>query len=174
MSSDDKDTVSIYTQLLSRQEHSDAFDQKIARSISRSENAQIRVSAYNKMLKSYLGEFRSEVIKDFKFNREHDRRIKKALVRILFGFSLLLLFIVIFTVLAFIFNWGVAGQLSELFKLSFFAVILAGVISLITIIFKYIFNKTDDVFYRYSVDLYKHIVDERHLPTDEPDDDNKG
>ncbi len=170
MSSDGKDSVaSIYSQILSRVVRSDEFSQIIARAVNKNESAQIRLSVYKESLKSYLGEFRTEVIKDFKFNREHDRKIKRALVRILFAFSILLFLILIFTVLAFVFGWGIAGRLSAVFQLSFFTVLLAGIISLITIIFKYIFNKTDDVFYHYSVDLYKHIVEERSIPTDDSD-----
>ena len=132
----------------------------------RNDNAQGRIVAYQQSLRDYLKLFREEVLTDFSFNRKHDRRVKRCLVIFMFAFFVLLFFGVLVTVLAYIFGWGITSNLTELFKLSFLGIVLAGAVSLITIIFKYIFNKSDDVFYRYSVDLYKHIKDERCSPPD--------
>ena len=147
----------------------DTFNSTFSILRKRNEDAHIRIKAYQESIRNYLGQFRTAVLQDFKFNRKHDRTIKKWLIYILFVFYAALFLGIIFIVLAFICGWGITENLSELFKISFLGVIVSGAVSLLVIVFKYIFNKTDDVFYKYSVELYKHIVKERCSPPENED-----
>lgn len=115
---------------------------------------------YDKSRRSYLRDFRKAVLKDFTENREYDRCVKKWLVAMTLVFLGLMFLGVIFVIVASILNIGEVSNLSPVFKGSVLGIVISGCVSLSVIIFKYIFNRTDDVFYRYSVDLYKHITDE--------------
>lgn len=134
--------------------------------LRQNENARIRINSYKESIKDFLKQFRDEVIKDFRYHRKIDRSTKKGLIISMLIFFTFLFLTIIFVTLAFIFGWGISENFTDFFRLTFVGIMLTGAVSFLTIIFKYIFNKKEDIFYKYSVDLYQHIVNETSILSD--------